>query len=87
MLEKFCFFGLKTRLSFTGVPAGDYIEFFFAAQGPDPVSCKLARQNQPQRQVSELNGQLLFAAFHHREKKNICVQCEEKISKMLSGSL
>lgn len=71
MLEKFCFFGLKTRVSFTGVPAGDYVVFFLAAQGPDPVSCKLARQNQPQRQVSVLNGQLLFAAFHHREKKHL----------------
>lgn len=37
MLEKFCFFGLKTRLSFTRVPAG-YIEFFLAAQWPVPVS-------------------------------------------------
>lgn len=32
MLEKICFFGLKTRLSFTRVPAGDYIDFFFFFQ-------------------------------------------------------
>lgn len=46
ILEKICFFGLKTRLSFTRVPADDYVYFFkiffLAVKWPDPLSCKLA---------------------------------------------